>query len=238
MVEIRLVFGHVCLVKGVVLIILIEVRKPTHYGWHHFWGSGSGVCKRKKASWAVVSMHVLAPSLPTVDVASCLKFYRLDLAATENLELWTQIHLFSLKLLFARVLCHGLCLRTVIAGDLLSQSVEMALSRRLEIWSQPMKSKGNLGKACNHLGESIRNQTPLSANLCLLPFWSSAGGRRTTEVGTNWKQTLMEEDSWVISFMFSKLPIPTPSLQQFLQTFTASRKTREAGNSFSHQGSF
>lgn len=32
MVEIRLVFGHVCLVKGVVLIILIEVRKPTHYG--------------------------------------------------------------------------------------------------------------------------------------------------------------------------------------------------------------
>lgn len=76
-----------------------------------------------------------------------------------------------------------------------TQSVEMALSRRLEIWSQPVKSKGNLGKACSHLGESLRNQTPLSANLCLLPFWSSAGGRRTTEVGTNWKQTLMKEDS-------------------------------------------
>lgn len=117
-----------------------------------------------------------------------------------------------------------------------AQSVEMASSSRWEIWSQPVKSKGNLGKACSHLGESLRNQTPLSANLCLLPFWSSTGGRgqvryEQTENRRWWRRTPGSFPSCLATHP------SLPSLQQFLQTFTASRKTREAGNSFPHQGS-
>lgn len=68
---------------------IIEVRKPTHWGWHHSWGLGSGLCKSeegKLSSKQACTHSVLSPLWIRLAVLSSMALMLLSLS-TWNGEL-------------------------------------------------------------------------------------------------------------------------------------------------------